>query len=361
MSDQMMAEPTEAFLQQKDGSGWRNIFYSAENLLITLALAMMMVLPLAEIVLRKFFHTGISGSTSFVQHLTLMVGMLGGAIAARENRLLSFAALETFLKGRWKTIIKIFCGSVATAITVFLCVASIQFVQSEKAIPVPKILAYSIPYWAIETIMPIGFAAVALRIIYHASENWRGRGLTILLAGLLIWMGVYPPLPSGHLLIPAFILLLIAAILGIPIFATLGGTALIFFWGNNEPIASIPIDHLALATNSSLPTVPLFILAGYFLAEGGASKRLIRVFQALFGQFRGGPAIVTALVCAFFTTFTGGSGVTILALGGLLLPVLLAARYSERDALGLLTGAGSLGLLFPPCLPLILYAIIAKI
>src|SRR6185436_18751112 len=91
------------------------------------------------------------------------------------------------------------------------------------------------------------------------------------------------------------------------------------------------------------------------------SQRLIRVFQALFGRFRGGPAIVTVLVCAFFTSFTGASGVTILALAGLLMPILRAAHYSEKHALGLLTGAGSLGLLFPPCLPLILYGIIAKV
>src|SRR5208337_4007489 len=111
----------------------------------------------------------------------------------------------------------------------------------------------------------------------------------------------------------------------------------------------------------ALPTMPLFTLAGYFLAEGGTARRLMRVFQALFGSLRGGPAIVTALVCAFFTSFTGASGVTILALGGLLMPMLVAARFKEKDALGLVTGAGSLGLLFPPCLPLILYAIVAKI
>jgi tripartite ATP-independent transporter DctM subunit len=136
---------------------------------------------------------------------------------------------------------------------------------------------------------------------------------------------------------------------------------LILFWGADLPIASIPLDHYRLVINPSLPTIPLFTLAGYFLAEGGASQRLVRVFQALFGQFRGGPALVTALVCAFFTSFTGASGVTILALGGLLMPVLLTAGYPPKSALGLLTGAGSLGLLFPPCLPLILYAIVAKI
>jgi tripartite ATP-independent transporter DctM subunit len=152
----------------------------------------------------------------------------------------------------------------------------------------------------------------------------------------------------------------LATLLGAPVFTALGGAALILFWGHELPIQAVPLKHYSLTTNDMLPSIPIFTLAGYFLAESGASKRLVRVFQALVGQFRGGPAIVTALVCAFFTSFTGASGVTILALGGVLMPVLLAARYSERNALGLLTGAGSLGMLFPPCLPLILYAIVAN-
>jgi tripartite ATP-independent transporter DctM subunit len=156
-------------------------------------------------------------------------------------------------------------------------------------------------------------------------------------------------------------ILFVASVLGMPAFATLGGAALILFWGADQPIAAIPIAQYALVTNPILPTLPLFTLAGYFLAEGGAPKRLVRVFYALFGQFRGGPAIVTVLVCALFTSFTGASGVTILALGGLLMPVLMGAGYSEKDSLGLLTGSGSLGLLLPPCLPLIVYAIVARV
>ena len=161
-------------------------------------------------------------------------------------------------------------------------------------------------------------------------------------------------------MIPALVALGLATLLGAPVFTALGGAALILFWGHDLPIQAVPLKHYSLTTNNMLPSIPIFTLAGYFLAEGGASKRLVRVFQALVGQFRGGPAIVTALVCAFFTSFTGASGVTILALGGVLMPVLLAARYSERNALGLLTGAGSLGMLFPPCLPLILYTIVAN-
>ena len=161
-------------------------------------------------------------------------------------------------------------------------------------------------------------------------------------------------------MVPALVALALATLLGAPVFTALGGAALILFWGHDLPIQAVPLKHYSLTTNDMLPSIPIFTLAGYFLAESGASKRLVRVFQALVGQFRGGPAIVTALVCAFFTSFTGASGVTILALGGVLMPVLLAAGYSERNALGLLTGAGSLGMLFPPCLPLILYAIVAN-
>jgi tripartite ATP-independent transporter DctM subunit len=135
---------------------------------------------------------------------------------------------------------------------------------------------------------------------------------------------------------------------------------LIFLWSAGEPISPVPLKLYQLTVNPTLPSIPLFTLAGYLLAESKAAKRFVRLFQALFGSMRGGTAIATTLVCAFFTTFTGASGATILALGGVLMPVLLAARYSEDSALGLLTGAGSLGMLFPPCIPPMLYAIIAS-
>jgi tripartite ATP-independent transporter DctM subunit len=155
--------------------------------------------------------------------------------------------------------------------------------------------------------------------------------------------------------------LLVATLFGAPIFTVLGGAALILLWGAELPISSIAIKHHSLVDQPLLPTLPLFTLAGYFLAEGGASKRLIAVFHAWFGHFRGGPAIATVLVCAFFTSFTGASGVTILALGGLLLPVMMQSGLTERNSLGLLTGSGSLGMLFPPCVPLIAYAMVAGI
>jgi tripartite ATP-independent transporter DctM subunit len=331
--------------------------WQAENLLVALSLAALMLLPLIEIIGRKFFHGGLSDGAALQQHLVLIIGLLGGMFAARDRRLLSLSTLTNFLTGRWRTFARVFSSAFASGITVFLCLAALQLVQSEKG--GGKILAYGIPLWTVQFIMPLGFGVIALRLLWHAADTWRGRLVALLVAGSLVWMGFYPPLSPARLVVPGLVALLVAVVLGAPIFVMLGGAALILFWGEDTPIASISLTHYSMVTNPTLPTLPLFTLAGYFLAEGGASKRLIRVFQAWLGQFRGGPAIVTVLACAFFSSFTGASGVTILALGGLLLPVLMGAGYSERSTLGILTGSGGLGLLFPPSLPLILFAIVA--
>jgi tripartite ATP-independent transporter DctM subunit len=317
-----------------------------------------MLLPLLEIAGRKIFHGGLQGAAAFQQHLVLIIGLLGGMFAARDRRLLSLSTLTNFLQGRWQTFARVFSSAFATGITVFLCVAAWQLVQSEKG--GGKTLGYGIPLWVVQMIMPVGFGVIALRLVWHAADTWRGRVVAFFVAVAMVWIGLHPPLAPSRLVVPGLIVLLAAVVFGAPIFVMLGGAALILFWGEDTPISSISLTHYSMVTNPTLPTVPLFTLAGYFLAEGGASKRLIRVFQALLGQFRGGPAIVTVLACAFFTSFTGASGVTILALGGLLLPVLLGAGYSERATLGMLTGSGGLGLLFPPSLPLILYAIVAS-
>ena len=339
-------------------TGWRRVGRDAENWGVTLALLAMMFVPVVEIVLRRTVHRGISGATLIVQQFTLIVGMLGGAIAAREGRLLALSALAAVLRGRTKTVVTIFSHSFAAAVSAFLCAASAQFVRSE--IPTDQVIAYGIKAWYVQLLLPIGFGVIALRLWWHAEKTWRGRVVALALVAVFVAVALWAPVSPAKMKWPALGALILATVLGAPVFTTLGGAAMILFWAEDVPIAAVPLTHYSLVVNPSLPTVPLFTLAGYFLAEGGASRRLVRVFDALFGMIRGGPAIVTALVCAFFTSFTGGSGVTILALGGVLMPVLIAAKYRERTALGLLTGAGSLGILFPPCLPLILYAIIAS-
>jgi C4-dicarboxylate transporter, DctM subunit len=330
----------------------------AENFLLALCLSAMVILPMLEMILRST-KIVLPGSSAIQSHLTLFVCMLGGAIAAREGRLLSLSTVTTFLKSRAKAAAQLFSGAVGAGFTAILFIASVRFVLQEKE--AGNILAYGIPIWWAEIILPLGFAVIALRLLWHAANRWSGRAAALLLASAILAAAAWLPVAPPKLILPAMALLLAATILGTPIFITLGGAALILLWGNDIPIEVMPIRHYEQITNASLPAIPMFTLAGYLLAEGGAAKRLVRVFNALTGHFRGGPAIATVLVCAFFTSFTGASGVTILALGGLLMPVLIAARYSEKDALGLLTGSGSIGLLFPPCLPIILYAIIAKI
>ena len=335
--------------------GWLR---QAENLLLVVPLLAMMLLPVVEIVLRRCLNTGISGSSTIVQHLTLIVGMLGGAVAARDQRLLALSPVQSLLHGWTRTAARIFTGGFAAAITAFLCGASIVYVHDVR--PLGRILVYGLPTWVVQLILPLGFGIVAVRLWWHAAARWWGRllafGVSLVITAVVYWQ----PGSPERWLIPGLLSLGVATLLGAPVFTALGGAALILFWGHGESMTPVPLKHYSLTTNDLLPSIPIFTLAGYFLAESGASKRLVRVFQALVGQFRGGPAIVTALVCAFFTSFTGASGVTILALGGVLMPVLLAARYSERNALGLLTSAGSLGMLFPPCLPLILYAVVAN-
>lgn len=148
------------------------------------------------------------------------------------------------------------------------------------------------------------------------------------------------------------------ALLGGPLFVLIGAGAIIGFHNTGIDLTAIIIELNRLTNSPTLITIPLFTFAGYILAESKAPRRLIDLAESWFGWIPGGLAIVVLVACAFFTTFTGASGVTIVALGGLMFPVLMK-NYSERFSLGLITSSGSLGLLFPPSLPLILYGIVA--
>src|SRR5580658_4363715 len=206
--------------------------------------------------------------------------------------------------------------------------------------------------------MPYGFLMIAIRAVWLVSPRTGQRLITA--AFLLIPLALYfAPQPQGSTLVWIGIpIIAVGAVLGLPIFATLGGLALILFWNGSLPVASVPVETYRLVASPVLPSLPLFTLAGYLLVEGGASVRLLRVYTALFGWLPGGLAITTAVGCAIFTW--AGSGVTILSMGGLLLPMLVKARYPRQFSIGLINGSGSLGLLFPPSLPVILYGVYSQ-
>lgn len=338
--------------------GWTGIVHSGEEIVLSLVLGAMVLLPLTEILLRGMFRIGIANAATIVQHLVLVVGMLGAMVAARENRLLALSSLDNSLPPGMREAARVFAAAVAMVVAGFLCYAGYDFVLAERA--GGGILAYGIPQWVVQAAMPLGFAFISVRLLSGAAQSLALRAVTAILAAAIAFIAVRAGADTGVLLMPGLAVVVLAAVLGAPVFIILGGAALVLFAAADLPITAIPLSHYQLTINPSLPAIPLFTLAGYFLAEGGAAQRLIRVFQALFGSFRGGAALITVLLTGFFTSFTGASGVTILALGGLLMPLLLGVKYPERAGIGLITSGCSLGVLLPPALPLILYAIIAR-
>jgi C4-dicarboxylate transporter DctM subunit len=151
------------------------------------------------------------------------------------------------------------------------------------------------------------------------------------------------------------------ALLGAPLFLVIAASAMLGFEREGIDLSVLAIEFFGIAETPVLMAIPLFTFAGFLLSEGQAPKRLVRLSQALLGWLPGGLAMISLGVCAVFTAFTGASGITIIALGALLVPALGQAGYSERFNLGLVTASGSLGLLFAPSLPLILYGIVAEV
>jgi C4-dicarboxylate transporter DctM subunit len=155
------------------------------------------------------------------------------------------------------------------------------------------------------------------------------------------------------------ILLILLILLGLPLFAGIMAAAMIGLHVSGVDLAAIPIEIFRLASAPILLAIPLFTFAGYLLSQGGTSARLVRFSRSLFGWLPGGLGVVALVSCAFFTAITGATGITIIALGGLLFPALISERYDENFSLGLMTTSGSLGLHFPPSLPIILYGFVS--
>jgi C4-dicarboxylate transporter DctM subunit len=319
----------------------------------------MMILPLAEAASRTLFSRGIPGSGTFVQHLTLWVAFLGAALAAREGKLLALATGELIPEGVAGSVLRVLAAAVGAGSSTLLARASMDLVIIERE--AGTTLPLGVGVWVVELALPVAFALIAVRLVLRSAQGWRGR--TVAAVGVLValLLGQFPGWLDGFPAWPWLLLIVVATVAGSPIFAALGGAAVILFMSEGVPAAAVPVETYRLTVSPTLPAIPLFTLAGFLLAQGEASARLMRVFRALFGWIPGGTAVVTAILCAFFTVFTGGSGVTILALGALLFQALTADGYRERFSLGLLTASGSLGLLFPPALPLILYGIVAQI
>ncbi|MBE9552010.1 MAG: TRAP transporter large permease subunit [Proteobacteria bacterium] len=334
------------------------LFHRLENALAVAVLALIVALPVVELAGREFFETGIPGSISIVQHMTLWVTFVGAALAARSERLLALATAE-FLPASWRAWIELATAWLAVAVGATLVAASVQLVRVD--FEYGDRIAWGIPVWIVSLVMPAALAVITWRVLSYATKDWGRRLLVASGLAVPLILDLVPLFDTASLLLPGIGVLVLGTAFGLPIFAAIGGAAALLFFLEGTPIAAVPGEAYRMATSPMLPAIPLFTLAGYILAAGRANQRLLSFFTSLVGWLPGGLAVVVTLLLAFFTPLTGASGITILAIGGLLLPMLTKAHYPEQHSLGLVTSAGSIGVLLPPSLPVILYAYYAEL
>jgi tripartite ATP-independent transporter DctM subunit len=331
-------------------------FYRSIVLIAGAVLLLMVFLPVLESIARPLFGTGISGSINYVRHGTLWVGLLGAVVAASLNRHISLGATALLppKKKRWADCI---AYSIAFLACLSLAYASLKMVVIEKDSMAR--IGNLIPLWVAQSVLPASFALMGISFLSKLTITLPGRMTLGALIGLFCLLFMLD-ISNYDLLIPGILIISLGALAGTPIFVILAGLAIVFFYSSDIPLAAISAEAYRIASNPILTTIPLFTLVGTVMTSGNASKRLVRLFRVLFGWIPGGTAVATVLVCAFFTTFTGGSGVTILAIGGLMYPILVRQKYSENFSLGVLTSSGSMGILLPPSLLIILYGVASQ-
>ncbi len=367
-----------------EAAGLRRGLETFEDALASLVLLAIAVLPTAEIVARLLFQTGVHSSSDLTYHLVLWITCLGGAITSREGKHITLSVgLEAIPEPfrHWvQTLTTFVSTTIASAMTWSgLSLVLIGFDPGRRIAFIPTQLAAAI--------LPVGFLLMTVRFITRSPLKVAGRviaGLGCLLGTAIAFSSVTNilyALPWGlqipewllslaaffagaaaRLALPAVIVTVVCLFLGTPIFIVLGGVAYLLFARSGGSLEVIPSEAYTMLTGYSIPAIPLFTFAGFILSESKAGERLMGLFRAFVGWLPGGLVIMAVLVCTFFTTFTGATGVTILALGALLVYVLVeSGRYSKSFASGLITASGSIGLLFPPSLPIILYGVTAQI
>ncbi len=355
-----------------------------EDWLAFLLLALVTLLSLYGVLARKLSLAGIRGISGYIQHVVIWIAFAGGAVTSREGKHLALTYGLDFFGDAVKSWVRTCTSLVDVLILSSLTIASLSF--SFLGFD-PGAMVGVIPIWILALAMPAGFLLMTARAIARSSEKpgrkWiaalgvpagilygmpalanllaavAGGGGPIVDAAMAAASAIGPVLNAVHL--PLVVILIASTLLGTPIFVLLGGLAVLFFTHAGGSLEVIPNEAYTMLSGPVIPALPLFTLAGFIISESKAGERLVKLFRALFGWLPGGLTIMAILICAFLTTFTGASGVTILAVGGLLFYILSSGGYRKQFSTGLLTASGSIGLLFPPSLPVILYGVVAQV
>lgn len=357
------------------------------------AFLLLAVIPTAQVITRLLFDAALTAAAGYVRHLVVWAACLTGIVATRERQHLSLSAGLPKLPAPYDRWAAGTATTITVAVTTGIAISAasltlVGFGGYERVGMFSK--------RAVLAILPIGFGLMALRLVLAAArpqEEGRSRRARTAAGVLGIALGVIlstqplanlvvtvsweigTALPAAietalldladtvngtmrSLRLPLLILMILSAAAGVPIFAVLGGIALSMF-ASNGVLETVPGEAYTMLIGVHVPALPLFALSGFLLSESGAGQRLVRLCTALFSRFRGGLIIAATLICAYFTTFTGASGVTILAVGGLLAALLAENGFRKDLTTGLLTASGSIGLLFPPSLPIIMYGVVS--
>lgn len=357
------------------------ILRKSENITAFVVLILLALLPGMEIFARLLFRSGIYGFPEYTTHLVVWITFIGGMITSRKKEHLSLSVGIETVPDKLKPLLQNITALLSVTISTALFISSLSFIFLGFF---PGQMVGLFPIRIITLIMPIGYLIIAIRFVTCFDLDKTGKiiasigfllGILFALSPILNFISIVnPDVPvfvydmmygyetvAYYLTWPLSIILIISAIFGTPLFIVLGGLAYVLFAGRLGFLENIPNEAYTMLTGTSIAAIPLFTLTGFILSESKAGERLVRLFRALFGWLPGGLAIMSVLVCTFFTVFTGASGVTILALGALLSYVMIqSGGYKENFTHGLLTSSGSIGLLFPPSLPIILYGVVAQ-
>jgi tripartite ATP-independent transporter DctM subunit len=298
--------------------------------------------------------------------------MAAGMITTRKEEHLSIALFQHFSGDKIKSRLKAFTNLLSACVVTIIAWSAVSFVRNGLE---GRLIGF-IPDRVFALIIPAGYGVIALRFARRTGlSGWKR-----ILPAAAILLGTAASFPvivkfiwgldlsdalfdltdqfslfAEYMKIPALLILFAAAAAGTPLFVVMGGLALLLLEASGGQMDAAVSDIYSALVNDKILAIPLFTIVGFFLSESKAGERLIHTFRSFCSWIPGGMVIATVIICAFFTSFTGASGVTILALGGILYTILSDhAKYPEKFSIGLLTSVGSIGLLFPPSLPLIL-------
>ncbi len=321
---------------------------------VAVALLASALAPTLSLVLRHLDLPSTPWLDLVPRYLTLVVGFVGAALVTRGGGHIALDLAQRVVPRPWVLWTRLGAESAAAVVAALLARAAWDFARFERE--GGTLILNTLPSWIPALFLAWGFGLCAWRFWLRAGRLSVWGAWLVPMAGLVFLLA-----PAAGVMWLAGFGLVAGALAGMPLFATLGGLALFLFWREGAALSVVPIEIYRLVQAPALVTLPLFTLVGAVLAQGGAPARLVRLAQTWLGWLPGGLAIASVVLCAFFTTFTGASGVTILALGLLLHELLTHEGYGDHLAVGVVTASGSIGLLLPPALPLIVYGIVAEV